>query len=131
MKMGIGAGVGPVLLVILIIFVVLGYKRMMRSKCRKSFISFLSFSFISFLQILSPFFFELYSNKLIYSVLHIGYAPYVTLHFDKIISMILREKPIDSEKADVASVHSHSYANLNEDGEPLHLVSGTLRQNRP
>ena len=129
MKIGIGAGVGPVLLVILIIFVVLGYKRMMRSKCRKSFISFLSFSFISFLQILSPFFPELYSNKLISSVLHIGYAPYATLHFDKIISMKPREKSIDSEKPDKWQVFILIL--INEDGEPLHLVSATLRQNSP
>ena len=45
----------------------------------------------------------------------IAYQPYATLSFDKLISMKTRQKPKDT----VASDHPHSYANLNEDGEPL------------
>ena len=132
MKIGIGAGVGPVFLVILVIFVALGYKRMRRGNqpCKEVifpftfFLSFKTFPFcfsvlFCFVSILYSLYFQhIFLHKLISSFL-LGYEPYATLHFDKIISIKPWEKPIDSAKPDVASVHPRSYANLNEDRQPL------------
>ena len=83
--------------------------------CFETFSSFfLQFRFYFLFFTFSPFFIFI---DILFRLL--GYEPYATLRFDKLISIKPRENPKDSAKPDVASVHPHSYANLNEDGEPL------------